>query len=210
MEILSLTVGPIDENCYLVHLPSSHRLYVIDPGADAPRIVAAARRFTEVASVRILLTHAHVDHISAAGEVARELKIDKAMLDPADLPLYRSPVNAIPPILPPARGLPETTDFVTEGEFEVLRVPGHTPGGCAFLFKGGESKVLYSGDTLFAGSIGRTDLPGGDYETLIDSIRSELAGLPRETRVFPGHGGSTSIGEELDCNPYLRGITKGW
>ena len=204
MKTILLTVGPIDD------LENAHRLYEIDPGADAPRIVASARRFADVASVRILLTHAHVDHISAVGEVARELRAEQVMLDPADLALYRSPVNAIPPVLPAARNLPETTDFTTEGDFQVLRVPGHTPGGCAFLFRDGENRLLFSGDTLFAGSIGRTDLPGGDYETLMDSIRSELAGLPRDTRVFPGHGGGTSIGEELDGNPYLQGITKGW
>ena len=210
METCSLTVGPIDENCYLVRLPALRRLYVIDPGADAARIVAAARRFADVDSVRILLTHAHVDHISAVGEVARELGAEKVMLDPADRPLYRSPYNAIPPVLPAAEGLPETTDFAPEGDFQLLRVPGHSPGGCAFLFADGERQALFSGDTLFAGSIGRTDLPGGDYETLIGSIRDELAGLPPATLVFPGHGGATTIGDELAGNPYLKGITKGW
>ena len=209
MEILSLTVGPIDENCHLVHMETAHRLYVIDPGAEADRIVGAARRFAGVGSVRILLTHAHVDHISAAGAVARELRAEKVMLDPADLPLYRSPYNAIPPVLPAADDLPETADFDPDGDFRLLRVPGHTPGGCAFLFQEGETQLLYSGDTLFAGSIGRTDLPGGDYETLISSIRDELAELPPATRVFPGHGGSTTIGDELAYNPYLKNLTKG-
>lgn len=209
MEILSLTVGPIDENCHLVHLEAAHRLYVIDPGAEAARIVGAARRFAGVVSVRILLTHAHVDHISAVGETARELGAERVMLDPADLPLYRSPYNAIPPVLPAARDLPETTDFEPDGDFQPLRVPGHTPGGCAFLFRDGDAKLLYSGDTLFAGSIGRTDLPGGNYETLVSSIHDELADLPPETRVFPGHGGSTTIGDELAYNPYLKNLTKG-
>ena len=209
MESSSLTVGPIEENCYLVHLEAAHRLYVIDPGAEAARIVAAARRFDGVVSVRILLTHAHVDHISAAGATARELRAEKVMIDPADLPLYRSPYNAIPPVLPAAEDLPETSDFEPDGDFRLLRVPEHTPGGCAFLFREGDAPLLYSGDTLFAGSIGRTDLPGGDYETLIRSIRDELADLPPGTRVFPGHGGTTTIGDELAYNPYLRNLTKG-
>ena len=195
-----LTVGPIGENCYLVQLEEKRHLYVIDPGADAPEIVAAARDLAPVDSVRILLTHAHVDHIGAVGAVARELGAEQVMLDPADVALYHSPYNAIPPVLPPARDLPETVDFTSEGDFEVLRVPGHTPGGCAFLF-GGE---LFCGDTLFSGSIGRTDLPGGDYETLMESIRTRLLPLPPETRVYPGHGCATTIGMEKSGNPYLK------
>ena len=88
----------------------------------------------------------------------------------------------------------------------MLRVPGHTPGGCAFLFEDADEKTLFCGDTLFAGSVGRTDLPGGDWETLLESIRRELLPLPPETRVFPGHGGATTIGEEKTQNPYLRGL----
>lgn len=210
MRMLTLAVGPIDENCYLAYLETSRRLYVIDPGADPDRIVAAAKEhFPEFAEARILLTHAHVDHIGGVGEVARRLEAKRVMLDPADGDIYRSPYNEIPPILPAAHDLPRTTDFVTDGDFEVLRVPGHTPGGCAFLFEGDGRKVLFCGDTLFAGSVGRTDLPGGDWETLLDSIRRELLPLCPDTLVFPGHGGSTTIGEEKTQNPYLRGIMKG-
>ena len=205
MRMLNLSVGPIDENCYLVYKETPRRLYVIDPGADADRIVAAAKEhFPEFAEARILLTHAHVDHIGGVGEVARQLKAASVMLDPADGDIYRSPFNEIPPILPAAHDLPETTDFVTDGEFTVLRVPGHTPGGCAFLFADEEQRALFCGDTLFAGSVGRTDLPGGDWDTLMESIRRELLPLPPETSVFPGHGGATTIGEEKKHNPYLR------
>ena len=204
MMMMSLAVGPIDENCHLVYLEAARRLYVIDPGAEAGRIVGAAAKFPAFDDARILLTHAHVDHIGAVGAVARELKASRVMLDPEDEMIYRSPYNEIPPILPAANDLPETTDFITNGEFKVLRVPGHTPGGCAFLFEDDGKSVLFSGDTLFAGSVGRTDLPGGDWETLLDSIRRELLPLPQETPVFPGHGGSTTIGEEKTQNPYLR------
>ena len=204
MMMMSLAVGPIDENCYLAYVEGSRRLYVIDPGADAGRIVGAAAKFPAFDEARILLTHAHVDHIGAVGEVARKLNVSHVMLDPEDEDIYRSPYNEIPPILPAASDLPETADFITAGDFKVLRVPGHTPGGCAFLFDDGGRKVLFSGDTLFAGSVGRTDLPGGDWETLLDSIRRELLPLPPETPVFPGHGGSTTIGGEKTQNPYLR------
>jgi glyoxylase-like metal-dependent hydrolase (beta-lactamase superfamily II) len=204
MRMTSLSVGPIDENCYLVFAGATRRLYVIDPGADAERIVEAAEKFPPYDEARILLTHAHVDHIGAVGEVTRRLRVTRVMLDPADVDIYRSPYNEIPPILPAARGLPETADFAPDGDFEVLRVPGHTPGGCAFLFEEGDVRALFCGDTLFAGSVGRTDLPGGDWDTLMDSIRRELLPLPPATRVFPGHGGSTTIEEEKHGNPYLR------
>ena len=206
LRMASLSVGPIDENCYLVHLEAPRRLYVIDPGADAGRIVEAAARFPEFDEARILLTHAHVDHIGAVGEVAKKLNATRVMLDPADGDIYRSPFNEIPPVLPAARDLPQTTDFEPDGDFTVLRVPGHTPGGCAFLFEDEKHPVLFCGDTLFAGSVGRTDLPGGDWETLLESIRCELLPLPSETRAFPGHGCSTTIGEEKTQNPYLRGL----
>lgn len=204
MRMSMLSVGPIDENCYLVYVDEKRRLYVIDPGADADRIVEAAGRFPKFDEARILLTHAHVDHIGAVGEVARKLNVSHVMLDPADGEIYRSPYNEIPPILPAARNLPETEDFAPDGDFTVLRVPGHTPGGCALLFVDDGRRVLFCGDTLFAGSVGRTDLPGGDWDTLMGSIRRELLPLPPETRVFPGHGGGTTIGEEKDGNPYLR------
>ena len=204
MRMSMLSVGPIDENCYLVYVDEKRRLYVIDPGADADRIVEAAGRFPKFDEARILLTHAHVDHIGAVGEVARKLNVSRVMLDPADGEIYRSPYNEIPPILPAARNLPETEDFAPDGDFTVLRVPGHTPGGCALLFEDGGRRVLFCGDTLFAGSVGRTDLPGGDWDTLMGSIRRELLPLPPETLVFPGHGGGTTIGEEKDGNPYLR------
>ena len=204
LRMASLSVGPIDENCYLVHLEAPRRLYVIDPGADAGRIVEAAARFPEFDEARILLTHAHVDHIGAVGEGAKKLNATRVMLDPADGDIYRSPFNEIPPVLPAARDLPQTTDFEPDGDFTVLRVPGHTPGGCAFLFEDEKHPVLFCGDTLFAGSVGRTDLPGGDHDTLINSIKTQLLTLPRLTPVFPGHGEASTIGREMVRNPYLQ------
>lgn len=199
-----VTVGPIATNCYLVYLEDERRLFIIDPGADAPAILNEAARFPEAEKADILLTHAHVDHISAAYEVADALGIDTAMLDPADWEIYRSPYNEILPFMPAPEALPEVKDFETDGLFTVLGVPGHTPGGSAFFFDRGGCRALFCGDTLFAGSVGRSDLPGGDHETLINSIKTQLLPLPRLTPVFPGHGGATTIGRELVNNPYLK------
>jgi len=199
-----VTVGPIATNCYLVFLEDVKRLYIIDPGCEPERILHETSRYPEAESVRILLTHAHVDHISAAGAVAEALGVDKVMLDPDDLEIYNSPYNEILPYMPAPEDPPPTTNFDTEGLFTVLKVPGHTPGGCAFFFEHGGSRALFGGDTLFYGSIGRTDLPGGDHGTLIDSIKTQLLTLPRLTPVFPGHGEATTIGRELVGNPYLK------
>ena len=203
VKVKTLVVGPIGTNCHLVFDGGLRRLFVIDPGAEPERILREAEKFA-ADSVRILLTHAHVDHIGAAGAVARALGLAEVMLDPADRELYHSPLNSIPPILEHPDDLPETADFETDGAFRVLHVPGHSPGGSAFFFEDGGEKLLFCGDSLFAGSVGRTDLPGGDYGELISAIKSELLTLPPETRVFPGHGGFTTVGDEKQGNPYLR------
>ena len=199
-----VTVGPISTNCYLVYLEDERRLFIIDPGADAPTILNEAARFPDAEKTDILLTHAHVDHICAAGAVAQALGIGAVMLDPADWELYRSPYNELLPFLPAPEDLPEVRDFVTDDLFTVISVPGHSPGGSAFYFDRGGCRALFCGDTIFAGSVGRSDLPGGDHDTLIESIKTNLLTLPRLTPVFPGHGGATTIGREIANNPYLR------
>ena len=150
----------------------------------------------------ILCSHAHVDHISAAGEVAKALGIDCVRLAAADHPLYASPENALPPWLPAAKNLPPAKEFTPNDDFTVIPLPGHTPGGSGLLFTAGNA--LFVGDTLFAGSIGRTDLPGGDYATLMESIRSRLLTLPDDLNAYPGHGPATTIGRERASNPYLQ------
>ena len=198
MNIKTLPVGLFETNCHLVHLAEKRLLYVIDPGGDAPEIVDIARSFA-FDRAEILLTHAHVDHISAAGEVAAALGIDFVRLAPADHLFYASPENALPPWLPAAKNLPPAKEFTPNDDFTVIPLPGHTPG---LLFTAGNA--LFVGDTLFAGSIGRTDLPGGDYATLMESIRSRLLTLPDDLNVYPGHGPATTLGRERASNPYLQ------
>jgi len=204
MKLVTVPVGPLATNCHLVIPEASGSLYVIDPGADAPRILRAIGAIGPFGSARILLTHAHVDHISAAGAVAAALGIDRVTLSPGDLPLYRSPENAIMPLLPACGDLPETEAPESCADFTAIPLPGHSPGGTGYLFTEAGKGVLFPGDTLFAGSVGRTDLWGGDFDTLAESIRKRLFTLPPETAVHPGHGESTTIGGEIAGNPYLN------
>ena len=204
MKILTIPVGPLATNCQCVFLEASRHLFVIDPGADPETILKGIRTLPDFESARILLTHAHVDHISAAGTVAAALQIDRVTLDPADLPLYRSPENAILPFLPAPDDLPDTDAPESSSDFTVLPLPGHSPGGTGYLFNEAGRRALFAGDSLFAGSIGRTDLWGGDYDELLKSIREQIFPLPPETEVFPGHGESTTVGREREENPYLR------
>ena len=201
----TLVVGDIDVNCYLVPGPVSGRLYIIDPGGDTDDIVAAAKDFGAKEAV-ILLTHAHVDHISACGPVAKKLGIAKVCLDPADAALYSSPENHLLPILPPAENLPPVSEYFPQEDFEVIRTPGHTPGGVCLWFKA--YNVMFTGDTLFQGSVGRTDLPGGDHDTLMRSISEQLLPLPDDLRIFPGHYYWSTIGTEKQRNPFLAPLMR--
>ena len=196
----TLVVGDIGVNCYLVPGLHSGNLYIIDPGDDAADIIGAAAGFACKETV-ILLTHAHVDHIGACGAVARKLGVTKVCLQAADTSLYFSPENHLMPYLPPARNLPPVMDYFAQEDFSVIETPGHTPGSVCLWFK--DYNTLFTGDTLFQGSVGRTDLPGGDYDTLMHSIKDKLMPLPEDLRIFPGHQYWSTIGREKKTNPYI-------
>lgn len=202
MQYRMLTVGQFPTNCYLITSPRSRTLYVIDPGGDPDRIIAAAGKL-DFDQARILLTHAHFDHIWAAPEVGHALKVAEVELDPGDWPIYNSPDNAVPPQYPfrpdrlPATAIRESADFIR------LPLPGHSPGGSGFLFRDDDGAVLFSGDTLFAGCIGRTDLWGGSHPVLLDSIRTRILTLDDEVVVCPGHEETSTVGVERRTNPYI-------
>ena len=195
-----ITVGLLEVNCCLVQLPGSRTLYVIDPGGDWKLIQAEAKKLDFDEAV-ILFTHAHVDHIAAAGAVANALNIERVYLNPADESIYYSKGNVVGNYIPAAKNLPGTIWPPADPRIQVLPCPGHSPGGVSYYFP--ELGTVFSGDTLFFSSIGRADLPGGDEDELVASVRNQLFKLPDETRVVPGHGPFTSIGYEKKNNPYV-------
>lgn len=198
--------GPFAENCFLAY--ASGEALVIDPGHSASTI---AERISALGlePVAIANTHAHIDHVAAAAELAAALSVP-FWLHEAELPVLQSvPLQArmfglqsceTPEV---ARAL-EHDDTLTLGglELRVLHTPGHTPGGCCFYQP--DAKVTFVGDTLFAGSVGRSDLPGGDHDTLIASIKRCLLTLPDEITAYAGHGPQTTLGDERRRNPFLR------
>lgn len=197
-----IPVGMLETNCSLILNPATRVLFIIDPGGEGGRILREIDSFQDVSAYKIVLTHAHFDHITAAGQVADALKLDRVYLHKNDIPLYTSPDNAYPPYFPPAQNLPmPVSEFESEPGLRILFCPGHTPGGLSYYFN--ELETVVAGDTLFYMGIGRTDFPGGNYKSLEDSILNQLYHLPDDTRVICGHGADTTIGFEKKNNPYV-------
>jgi hydroxyacylglutathione hydrolase len=205
LDVVPIPNGTFAQNCYLVHPRGSSDAAIVDPGEESDRILAeASGRGLRITA--IWLTHAHIDHVMGIGAVKAATGAPIS-LHPADRPLYdNAPAQGlwfglrIAPLPPPEVEL-RHGDRLTLGDvtLEVRHVPGHSPGHVVFVAAG----MVIGGDVLFAGSIGRTDLPGGDLETLLDGIRRELLTLPDETVVYSGHGPPTTIGEERKSNPFL-------
>ena len=198
--------GMFAENCYLVVDEAARECAIIDPGEEAGLILHKVAE-TGARPIGIWLTHAHLDHVLGVPQVAAETGAP-VHLHPADKPLYDAvPDQAAWFGLPKPPRLPVPDKAFSHGEtiavgntrFEVRHTPGHSPGSICLIGPG----VVLGGDVLFAGSIGRTDLPGGDFETLVGSIERELLPLPDETILYTGHGPETTIGEERRSNPFL-------
>jgi glyoxylase-like metal-dependent hydrolase (beta-lactamase superfamily II) len=210
-DVLCLTNGVFAENCYIVADRAAGEAVLVDPGQEAELFLA--RLATERLRLSaIWLTHAHLDHVLGVGTVRARTGVP-IWLHPADRPLYdRAPDQArvllgvdLEPLPPPDR-LIVPGDPLTVGDcgFEPRHVPGHSPGSVVLV---GEGLALV-GDVLFAGSVGRTDLPGGDGPTLMSSIADQLLTLPDDTVVYPGHGPETTIGRERATNPFLTGAVR--
>ncbi len=209
LNIEQLTVGPLQENCWLLSELSSLEAVLVDPGDEPERILEAVRK-TGCSLKAVWLTHAHVDHVGAVAPIVRAM----------DVPVYLHPADRFFYDGAPTMGrlygmdietLPAETVDLSEGmrvnvgafHFEVIHLPGHAPGHVAFVNDG----LCISGDVLFAGSIGRTDLPLSDPRAMHASLQ-RMAALPRQTRVLTGHGPETSVERELAGNPFLRGIAR--
>ena len=195
LKIKRVIVGALEVNCFIVRDSDTNDALIIDPGDEADRIIEAVK-LVEAKPLGILLTHAHVDHIRGVGAVSAAFNLP-VWIHEADRAMYLSPDNAILPWLPAAENLPQPVAAplqLPNHPYEIIETPGHTPGGVCFYFK--DEKLLFSGDTLFQGTYGRTDFPGGSAPTLFHSIRTKLFTLPDDVKVWPGHNESTTIGEE--------------
>lgn len=210
MDVRSFTVGPVQENCYLARRDGSDRAVIFDPGDEPDRLLNVVERLG-VTLDGILLTHTHFDHVGAVAPIARETgaevwvpEIEHGVL--ADINSYVSF-----PGFGPFESY-EAEHTLTGGErlelagfeIDVMFTPGHSPGHVTFSVP--EELAVFSGDVLFQGSVGRVDLPGGNWETLSASIASLVDALPPETAVYPGHMGTTTLGAERASNPFLAAL----
>jgi glyoxylase-like metal-dependent hydrolase (beta-lactamase superfamily II) len=206
VNIEKLELGPFASNCYIVGAESNKEGIIIDPGAEADKILETVEGLGLEVKL-IVLTHAHIDHIGALKEVKEATDAEVAIHADDVESLQRRPSGAMfgfsyPPPPPPDRLLKGGDSIDIGGlHFLVLHTPGHSPGSICLLGEG----VVFSGDTLFNFGIGRFDLSGGDGRQLMNSIHTKLMVLPDSTVVYPGHGPETTIGTERQWNPFLRG-----
>jgi glyoxylase-like metal-dependent hydrolase (beta-lactamase superfamily II) len=206
MQILRMEVGSLGTNCYIIWCEETKKAAVIDPGGDAAAILTKIRD-EKLAVEYIINTHGHGDHIGAVSKVKQATNA-AVLIHAADADMLISSAKNLSMYMGPGITCDPADRTVREGDvvsfgsvsLTVLETPGHTAGGICLLTEG----VVFSGDTLFAESIGRTDFPGGSYSQLINSIRQKLMVLPDDYTVYPGHGPSTTIGWERKRNPFIQ------
>jgi hydroxyacylglutathione hydrolase len=212
MDVRMFTVGPIAENTYVFRRDGSDRGLIVDPGDEPEKLVGAIERLG-LTLEGILLTHTHFDHIGAVAPVARATGAEVWV--PEKEAFVLADINSFVPWPGFGPFEPYDAEHTLEGgerlelagfEIDVLATPGHSPGHVTFSIA--DEQAVFSGDVLFQGSVGRTDLPGGDWETLLESIRTLVEGLPAETAVYPGHMGITSLGAERGTNPFLAELAR--
>jgi len=206
MKFESVIVGPLETNCYLVYCPETLECAVVDPGAEAPKIVRLIAS-KGLQPVILLNTHGHIDHIGANKEIKEKFGIPLC-IHRHDEPLLTNVQQSELAFFLGAQDSPAPDQYLEDGEtikvgqssLRVIHTPGHSPGSVIFLGDG----FLLSGDTLFFGGVGRTDLPGGSWPELVDSIKTKILIMPDEMPVLPGHGPFTSVGQEKRSNPFIQ------
>ena len=206
MVLIRLIVGPLQVNCFILADEKTKDAVVIDPGDDAENILKIIKE--KGFKVRYIVnTHGHFDHVGA-NKAIKDATGAQLLIHEGDAPVLAAAqqhslaFGMLPVSSPPADRYLKHGDVITAGEvsLKVLHTPGHSPGGICLLEKG----MVFTGDALFAGSIGRTDLPGGDLLTLLRAIKTNLMTLPDETKIFCGHGPASTIGDERQENPFLN------
>jgi hydroxyacylglutathione hydrolase len=212
MDVRMFTVGPVAENCFIFRRDGSDRALIVDPGDEAPKLLGAIDQLGLTLD-GILLTHTHFDHIGAVAPVARATGAE------VWVPELEREVLADINRFVPWPGFGPFEDYEAEHtlkggeklqlagfEIDVIFTPGHSPGHVTFSIP--DETAVFSGDVLFQGSVGRTDLPFGDWDTLLESIRGLIDSLPPETTVYPGHMGITTLGAERASNPFLAELAR--
>jgi hydroxyacylglutathione hydrolase len=212
MDVRMFTVGPVQENCYLLRRDGSDRALIVDPGDESDRLLAAIDELG-VTLDGILLTHTHFDHVGAVAPVAAATGAE-VWVPEIEKPVLADIMSFVPW---PGFGPYESYDAehtlkggekleLADFDIDVVFTPGHSPGHVTFSIP--DEQAIFSGDVLFQGSVGRTDLPGGDWPTLLESIRSLVDSLPEDTTVHPGHMGLTTLGAERASNPFLAELAR--
>lgn len=210
MRIQRLSVGPLETCCYIVSDGESPEAMAVDPGGNEDQI-AAELDTAGLRPVLIVNTHGHLDHIAGNVELKERFPDARIIIHAADEECLEKPSKNLSLLMGVAFKSPPADRVVKEGDrvevgaaaFGVIHLPGHTPGGMGLVSQNESPTVCFCGDTLFAGGMGRTDFPGGDYEALLESIREKLLTLPDDAVLYPGHGPETTVRRERESNPFL-------
>jgi len=210
LKIMYMVLGPFMTNTYIVYNEKTMEGLVVDPSFTPDHYIRAIKD-KNIKLKAILLTHAHVDHMAGMNKLRQEFPGALMYMDKRDQPLLRDPERNLSYMFSPSVKVEDADIWIKQGDeiktcgltFRVIDSAGHTPGGVSYYEKG--EGIVFTGDSLFQGSIGRTDFPGGNLKMLIGNIKKNLLSLPPSTVVLSGHGGQTSIGAEDRTNPFLNG-----